>query len=124
MEMKIELVQIAVTDVDKAKEFYAEKVGFHVDVDQNLGDKRFIQLTPPGSACSIAIGEGITRPENKPGTEEILLVVEDIQTAYEELSGRGVEISKPETMPWGAVHAEFTDPDGNHWGLQQKVKRD
>lgn len=123
MDMKLELIQVAVTDADRAKEFYADKVGFHVDYDQKLGDKRFIQLTPPGSACSIALGENITRPENAPGSGEMLLVVEDIQAAYEELKQRGVDISRPEQMPWGAVHAEFTDPDGNHWGLQQKVKR-
>jgi catechol 2,3-dioxygenase-like lactoylglutathione lyase family enzyme len=122
MEMKLEVVPIGVTDVDRAKAFYADKFGFHADIDQPLGDKRYIQLTPPGSACSISLGIGIT--EIKPGEiDGLLLVVEDIQAVYKELSGRGVDLTEPKAEPWGAVHCYLSDPDDNRWTIQQKPKR-
>jgi predicted enzyme related to lactoylglutathione lyase len=122
MEMKLEVVPIGVTDVDRAKAFYANKFGFHADIDQPLGDKRYVQLTPPGSACSISLGIGIT--EIKPGEiDGLLLVVEDIQAVYKELSGRGVDLTEPKAEPWGAVHSYLSDPDGNRWTIQQKPKR-
>jgi predicted enzyme related to lactoylglutathione lyase len=119
MDMKLELVSVPVSDVDRAKDFYT-KVGFHADIDQTIPDgRRFCQLTPPGSACSIAIGKGIT--EMAPGSMKapLLLVVPDIQGAWEDLTGKGVQVSRPEKQPWGAIHAEFADPDGNRWTLQQ-----
>jgi predicted enzyme related to lactoylglutathione lyase len=119
MEMKLELVPIPVSDVDHAKAFYTEQVGFNADHDHQLGDEvRFVQLTPPGSACSIVIGNGITHaaPGSAQGT---LLVVADIDAVRDELAQRGVEISEVEQTPWGARHAYFSDPDGNSWQLQQ-----
>jgi predicted enzyme related to lactoylglutathione lyase len=123
MDMRIELVPVPVSDVDRAKAFYTEKVGFHEDIDARLSDvMRFVQLTPPGSACSITIGEGITTQQ--PGsTDGVLLVVADIKAAYDELSGRGVDVSEPAMQPWGAIHADFRDPDGNRWTLQQPAMR-
>jgi predicted enzyme related to lactoylglutathione lyase len=119
MEMKIELVPVPVTDVDRAKEFYAEKVGFDAEHDFQVSDEvRFVQLTPPGSACSIMIGEGVTKAA--PGSlDGLLMVVADIEAARAELVGRGVEVSPVEDMPWGARHAHFADPDGNSWELQE-----
>lgn len=122
MDMKLELVPVPVSDVDRAKAFYTDKFGFHADIDQRLGEQRFIQLTPPGSACSITIGTGITN--QKPGSiDGLLLVVEDIDVAHEELTRRGVEVSKPEKMPWGSLHSYLKDPDGNVWTLQQPTRR-
>lgn len=122
MEMKLEVVPIGVTDVDRAKAFYAEKFGFNADIDQPLGDMRYVQLTPPGSSCSISFGNGFT--ETKPGAVDgLLLVVEDIQAAYKELSGRGVDITEPKSEPWGAIHSYLSDPDGNRWTIQQKPDR-
>jgi catechol 2,3-dioxygenase-like lactoylglutathione lyase family enzyme len=119
MEMKLEVVPIGVTDVDRAKEFYVEKLGFNADVDQPMGDKRYVQVTPVGSACSISFGIGITK--TSPGTiDGLLLVVEDIQAVYTKLSGAGVEVSEPKTEPWGAIHCYLSDPDGNNWTVQQK----
>src|SRR6185369_15416365 len=102
MEMKLEVVPIPVSDVDRAKAFYAEQVGFHEDIDARLSEHlRFVQLTPPASACSIVIGDGMTRQE--PGSlEGLILVVQDIQAAYDELTTRGVEVSEPAMQPWGA----------------------
>ncbi len=119
MQMKLELVSVPVSDVDRAKAFYAEKLGYHADIDQTQPDgRRFVQLTPPGSACSIAIGRGIT--EMPPGSMQfLLLVVSDIQQAWEALRGKGVEVTRPQRQPWGAIHADFADPDGNRWTLQQ-----
>ena len=119
MDMKLELVPIPVTDVDRAKAFYTDSVGFHADHDHRLGeDVRFVQLTPPGSACSIVIGNGITHAA--PGSAQgLLLVVSDIDAARAELVERGVEISPVQDMEWGARHAFFNDPDGNSWQLQQ-----
>lgn len=122
MEMKLEVVPIGVTDVDRAKAFYADKFGFNADVDMPMGDKRYVQLTPPGSACSISLGVGITK--TKPGEiDGLLLVVPDIQEVYAELSGKGVDISEPKTEPWGAIHCYLSDPDGNAWTIQQKPSR-
>jgi predicted enzyme related to lactoylglutathione lyase len=122
MDWKIELLVLPVTDVDRAKAFYAGKVGFHVDTDQTVGDElRFVQLTPPGSACSIAIGKGITDME--PGAVRgTLIVVSDIEQARAELVKRGAEVSEIDDQPWGRfVH--FSDPDGNGFSLQQLVPR-
>ncbi len=123
MEMRLELVPVPVSDVDRAKAFYVEKVGFHEDIDQRLNETvRFVQLTPPGSACSIAIGEGIVSQE--PGSSSgLILVVQDIRATYEELTQRGVDVTEPAMQPWGAVHADFRDPDGNGWTLQQPAVR-
>ena len=119
MDMKLELVPVPVADVDRAKAFYASRVGFHADHDHRLGeDVRFVQLTPPGSACSIVIGDGITQAA--PGSAQgLLLVVSDIDAARAELAERGIGISDVQDMPWGARHAFFDDPDGNSWQLQQ-----
>jgi catechol 2,3-dioxygenase-like lactoylglutathione lyase family enzyme len=119
MDMKLELVPIPVSDVDRAKAFYADQVGFNPDHDHRLSDEiRFVQLTPPGSACSIVIGDGITN--SAPGSAQgVLLVVSDIDAARSELVQRGVEISEVQDTEWGARHAYFNDPDGNSWQLQQ-----
>jgi catechol 2,3-dioxygenase-like lactoylglutathione lyase family enzyme len=118
MEMKLELVAVPVSDDDRAIKFYSDKVGFHVDHDQQVSDDlRFIQLTPPGSACSIVMGKGIT--DMLPGSQKGLqMVVKDAQKAHDELASRGVEISDVEVMPWGSF-VYFSDPDGNKWALQQ-----
>jgi catechol 2,3-dioxygenase-like lactoylglutathione lyase family enzyme len=123
MDMKLELVPIPVSDVDRAKAFYADRVGFNVDHDHQLGPEvRFVQLTPPGSACSIVIGDGIATVA--PGSAQgILLVVSDIEAVRTELVQRGVEISEVQDMEWGARHAYFNDPDGNSWQLQQPTGR-
>lgn len=122
MEMKLEVVPIGVTDVERAKAFYIDQFGFHGDIDQPLGDKRYVQVTPPGSACSVSFGTGIT--QTKPGEiDGLLLVVNDIQAAYTELSGRGIDITVPEAEPWGAIHCYLSDPDGNRWTIQQKPER-
>ena len=122
MEMKLEVVPIGVTEVDRAKAFYVEKMGFNADVDMPMGDKRYVQLTPPGSACSISLGIGIT--EAKPGAiDGLLLVVKDAREVYEELIGRGVDVSDPKEEPWGAIHCYLSDPDGNRWNVQQVPER-
>jgi catechol 2,3-dioxygenase-like lactoylglutathione lyase family enzyme len=122
MECKIELIFVPVTDVDRAIEFYVEKVGFNLDmqarVDENL---RFVQVTPPTSACSIAFGEGIT--EMTPGTQNsIQVVVPDAEAARQELLTRGVDAPEVQTLPWGSF-TSFQDPDGNTWTLQQLPPR-
>lgn len=121
MEMKLELVTLPVTDVDRAIAFY-EKVGFHKDHDHRVNENlRFVQLTPNGSACSIAIGEGIT--QMKPGTlKGLQMVVQDAQAAYDQLTKSGIEATKPEALPWGTF-VYFSDPDGNTWSLQQITNR-
>jgi predicted enzyme related to lactoylglutathione lyase len=120
--MKLEVVPIGVTDVDRAKAFYVDKFGFHADVDQPLGDKRYVQLTPPGSACSISLGVGITK--TKPGDiDGLLLVVNDIQMVYKKLCDKGVDISEPKMEAWGSTHSYLSDPDGNSWTIQQKPSR-
>jgi catechol 2,3-dioxygenase-like lactoylglutathione lyase family enzyme len=117
MDFKLELVAVPVSDVDRAKAFYTDKAGFVADHDHQVGDDvRFVQLTPPGSACSIAIGTGLT--SMAPGSlEGLQVVVDDIEAARAELIGRGVDVSDVQTYPWGAfVH--FRDPDGNGWAVQ------
>jgi catechol 2,3-dioxygenase-like lactoylglutathione lyase family enzyme len=123
MDWKLELVIIPVSDVDRAKAFYTEQVGFHADHDQRVSEGlRFVQLTPPGSACSIALGEGIV--EGAPGSVQGLqIVVSDINTAHAELVERGVEVSDVQHLAWGSF-VYFRDPDGNRWSLQQLPKRD
>ena len=118
MDWKLELVAIPVSDVDRAKAFYTEQLGFNADHDHQVTDElRFVQLTPPGSGCSIAIGKGIM--ETEPGSVQGLqLVVGDIQAAHDDLSGRGVQVSDIQDFPWGRF-VFFTDPDGNGWAVQQ-----
>jgi catechol 2,3-dioxygenase-like lactoylglutathione lyase family enzyme len=122
MQMKLELVAVPVTDVDRAKAFYTEKIGFHADFDQQVNEQlRFVQLTPPGSACSIVMGVGITKMQ--PGSIDMLLmVVSDVKAIREELANRGVEISELDVQDWGTF-AYFRDPDGNRWSLQQLPHR-
>lgn len=120
MDWKIELIILPVSDVDRAKAFYVDKIGFHPDYDVQVSDSvRFVQLTPPGSACSIAIGTGLT--EATPGSVEgIQVVVDDADAAHEMLSGRGVECSDVTELEWGRfVYFYFADPDGNRWSVQQ-----
>ena len=118
MEWKLELVAIPVSDVDRAKAFYTEKVGFNSDHDHTVSDEvRFVQLTPPGSACSIALGTGISRAE--PGSVQgMQMVVSDIEAARAELVERGVEVGEVQDFPWGSF-VFFSDPDGNGWAVQQ-----
>ena len=118
MDWKLELVAVPVSDVDRAKAFYTEKAGFNADHDHLVNDGlRFVQLTPPGSACSIAIGLGITTAA--PGSVQGLqLVVADIQAARAELVGRGAEVSEVQEFPWGRF-VFFNDPDGNRWSVQE-----
>lgn len=123
MEWKLELVPIPVSDVDRAKVFYTEKAGFDVDLDHRGGDEfRVVQLTPPGSACSIAIGTGIV--DTPPGSVQGLhLVVSDINAARAELAERGVEVGEVQDLG-GVLYVSFSDPDGNGWALQQISARD
>jgi predicted enzyme related to lactoylglutathione lyase len=122
MDWKLELVAIPVSDVDRAKSFYTEQVGFHADQDNTVGDElRFVQLTPPGSACSIAFGKGLT--DAPPGSVKgMQIVVSDIQAAHEELAARGVDVSDVQEFPWGKF-VFFSDPDGNAWAVQQLPPR-
>lgn len=122
MDMKLELVSIPVSDVDRAKAFYVDKVGFNADHDHRVNDEiRFVQLTPPGSACSIAIGQGIVTGE--PGSVKGLqIVVADAKAAHDELAGRGVDVSEVQDLDWGSF-VFFSDPDGNAWALQQLPNR-
>jgi predicted enzyme related to lactoylglutathione lyase len=123
MDMRLELVPVPVSDVDRAKAFYTAKIGFHEDIDQRVNESvRFVQLTPPGSACSIAMGEGI-RTQGPGSLDGMSLVVTDITATYNELSQRGVKVSEPAIQPWGTIHADFRDPDGNRWTLQQPAVR-
>jgi catechol 2,3-dioxygenase-like lactoylglutathione lyase family enzyme len=117
MDYKLELVAVPVSDVDRAKDFYVQ-AGFNADHDHRVSDDlRFVQLTPPGSACSIAIGTGLTTAE--PGSVQGLqVVVEDIEAAHADLSGRGIEVSDVQDFPWGRF-VFFQDPDGNAWAVQQ-----
>jgi catechol 2,3-dioxygenase-like lactoylglutathione lyase family enzyme len=122
MDWKLELVAIPVSDVDRAKDFYVGKVGFHADHDHRVSDElRFVQLTPPGSACSIALGTGVT--DASPGSVKGLqLVVEDIHAARAELLERGVEVGDVQEFDWGKF-VFFSDPDGNRWAVQQLPAR-
>ena len=117
MEMKLELVMVPVTDVDRAKDFYVA-AGFVADHDQTVSDEiRFVQLTPPGSACSIAIGRGLTGME--PGSlDNLQLVIPDADAARAELTANGIEVSEVDPQPWGRF-VRFSDPDGNRWTLQE-----
>jgi catechol 2,3-dioxygenase-like lactoylglutathione lyase family enzyme len=123
VDFKLELVAVPVSDVDRAKAFYTEKAGFNADHDHVVGDEiRFVQLTPPGSACSISIGKGLV--DTAPGSAQGLqLVVTDIQAAHDELAGRGVEVSDVQSFPWGDF-VFFKDPDGNGWAVQAIPPRD
>jgi catechol 2,3-dioxygenase-like lactoylglutathione lyase family enzyme len=118
MDFKLELIGVPVSDVDRAKAFYVDQAGFVIDHDHTVGeDVRFVQLTPPGSACSIAIGKGLT--QLAPGAlDNLQVVVSDVQEARAELAGRGVVVSEVEVLPWGSF-VFFRDPDGNQWAVQQ-----
>jgi predicted enzyme related to lactoylglutathione lyase len=122
MQMKLEVVHVPVSDVDRAKAFYTEQIGFNADHDHQVNDElRFVQLTPPGSACSIAIGTGLSKM--KPGSiEGLMMVVPDVQAARDELMQRGTEVSEIDVQPWGSF-VYFSDPDGNSWVLQQLPDR-
>ena len=118
MDWKLELVSIPVTDVDRAKEFYVSKVGFIADHDYQVNDAlRFVQLTPPGSACSVVLGTGIT--DMTPGSQRgVQVVVEDVEAARRQLIANGISASDVDVQPWGSF-VTFSDPDGNTWALQQ-----
>jgi predicted enzyme related to lactoylglutathione lyase len=118
VDWRLELVQVPVSDVDRAKTFYTEKVGFNADHDATVSDEiRFVQLTPPGSGCSIALGKGLSKMP--PGSiEGLQLVVSDIHQARADLVERGVDVSEVQEFPWGSF-VFFSDPDGNRWAVQQ-----
>jgi catechol 2,3-dioxygenase-like lactoylglutathione lyase family enzyme len=120
-DMRLELIQVPVSDIDRAKAFY-EKAGFTVDHDHQVSDDlRFVQLTPPGSACSIALTSGAH--QMKPGSlEGLQMVVEDAATSRTELAERGIEVSDVQVFPWGSF-VFFKDPDGNGWALQAMTHR-
>ena len=122
MDWKIELVAIPVTDVDRAKAFYTDQVGFNADHDHQVNENlRFVQLTPPGSACSIVMGTGIT--EMPPGSQRgVQIVVPDVATARKSLLEHGVQASEIDVQPWGSF-VTFADPDGNTWALQEVPQR-
>lgn len=123
MDWKLELVAVPVSDVDRAKAFYTEQVGFNADHDHQVSDElRFVQLTPPGSACSIAMGTGIVdAPAGS--VKGLQMVVSDINAARSQLLERGVEVSDVQTFAWGSF-VFFDDPDGNSWSVQQLPARD
>jgi catechol 2,3-dioxygenase-like lactoylglutathione lyase family enzyme len=123
VHFRLELIQVPVSDVDRAKAFYTNQAGFIADHDHHVSDElRFVQLTPPGSACSIALGTGLT--EMEPGSVEGLqLVVEDIEAARADLAGRGVEVSDIQHFDWGSF-IFFSDPDGNGWAVQALPPRE
>lgn len=137
MDWRIEVVTVPVSDVDRARDFYAEKVGFTVDIDGTVGDgARFVQLTPPGSACSIHLAQG-TEGTKAGDLDGVFLVVPDVRVAREELAGRGVEVGGVRVFDDGAYRpacegegldlvgfAFFRDPDGNRWRVQQIPARD
>lgn len=119
MDWKIELIHVPVSDVDRAKEFYVEKLGFNADHDQRVSDDlRFVQLTPPGSACSIAIGEGLGATLEPGSLDVIQVVVEDADAVLAQLQANGVEAEGVDEQAWGRF-VTFKDPDGNRWTLQQ-----
>jgi predicted enzyme related to lactoylglutathione lyase len=122
MDWKLELVSIPVTDVDRAKTFYVNQVGFNADQDHQVNDAlRFVQLTPPGSACSVVLGTGIT--DMAPGSQRgVQIVVEDVDAARQHLIANGVAASEVDVQPWGSF-VTFSDPDGNTWALQQLPAR-
>jgi catechol 2,3-dioxygenase-like lactoylglutathione lyase family enzyme len=120
MDWKLELIAVPVSDVDRAKAFY-ERVGFHADHDHRVSDEiRFVQLTPPGSACSIALGKGVS--DMQPGAMRGLqVVVDDAQAARAHLVDQGIEASEVQEFPWGRF-VFFSDPDGNGWSIQELQK--
>jgi catechol 2,3-dioxygenase-like lactoylglutathione lyase family enzyme len=120
VDFKLELIAVPVSDVDRAKSFYTDQAGFNADHDHTVSeDLRFVQLTPPGSACSISIGKGLVTSE--PGSlQGLQLVVSDIEEAHAELSRRGVPVGEVQDFPWGRF-VFFQDPDGNGWAVQQIV---
>src|SRR3954464_14829484 len=122
MDYKLALIACPVSDVDRAKAFYVEKAGFHADHDHRVSDEiRFVQLTPPGSACSIAIGQGTV--DSEPGSlQGLQLVVSDIESARDELAGRGLDVGEIQDFPWGRF-VFFADPDGNASAVQQLPPR-
>lgn len=122
MEMKLELIAIPVSDVDRAKTFYVEQFGFVAEHDHEVDEQtRFVQLTPPGSACSIAFGKGVV--DTEPGSAAGLqLVVADADAAHAELAARGVQTSEVKEFPWGRF-VFLVDPDGNRWSLQELPPR-
>ncbi|MGZ4193667.1 MAG: glyoxalase superfamily protein [Solirubrobacteraceae bacterium] len=122
MEMRLELVAVPVSDVDRAKAFYTEQLGFNADHDIPVdANTRFVQLTPPGSACSIALGTGIV--DTEPGSlAGLQMVIDSAEQAHAELAGRGVEVSDVQEFPWGKF-VFFADPDGNRWALQELPPR-
>jgi catechol 2,3-dioxygenase-like lactoylglutathione lyase family enzyme len=123
MDYRLEVVQVPVSDVDRSKAFYTERMGFNEDHDTQVGDDvRVVQLTPPGSACSIVIGTGLT--DEKPGSAAGLqLVVEDMNTAVADLTGRGLDVGDVRVLGapgrQGFKHVFFSDPDGNRWTVQE-----
>jgi len=123
MDWRLELVQIPVSDVDRAKAFYTEKAGFNADHDHQVSDElRFVQLTPPGSPTSIALGSGMS--DMAPGSMRGLqIVVPDVEAARAELVERGVDVGEVQHFPWGSF-VFFNDPDGNGWAVQQIPQRD
>jgi predicted enzyme related to lactoylglutathione lyase len=119
VQMKLELIAVPVSDVDRAKAFYVDQVGFNADHDHTVSDDvRFVQLTPPGSACSIAIGKGLTQRSEPGSLEGLQVVVEDIEAARAALVEGGVDVSEVQDFPWGRF-VFFSDPDGNGWAVQQ-----
>jgi catechol 2,3-dioxygenase-like lactoylglutathione lyase family enzyme len=124
MDWRLELIQVPVSDVDRAKAFYTEKAGFHLDHDNTVSDQlRFVQLTPPGSACSIAFGTGLGGDMPPGSVQGLQIVVPDIEAAHSELVERGVEVSDVQDFDWGRF-VFFSDPDGNGWAVQQIPPRD
>ena len=123
MDYRLELVFVPVSDVDRAKAFYVDQVGFNADHDHQVSDEmRFVQLTPPGSGCSISIGTGLGQDMAAGSMQGLQLVVDDIAAAHAELAGRGVEVSEVERLPWGGF-VYFADPDGNRWAVQEVPPR-
>src|ERR1700712_3313114 len=117
--MKLELIQVPVADVDRPKAFYTDQAGFPADHDHQVSDEiRFVQLTPPGSGCSIAIGTGLGQQMAPGSVQGLQLVVSDAKAAHAELASRGVEVSDVQEFPWGSF-VFFSDPDGNGWAVQQ-----
>ncbi len=119
MDYRLELISIPVSDVDRAIAFYVDQAGFNADHDHRVSDElRFVQLTPPGSACSIAFGTGTGEERPAGSAQGLQLVVDDIEAAHADLSGRGVEVGDVQDFPWGRF-VFFSDPDGNGWAVQQ-----
>jgi catechol 2,3-dioxygenase-like lactoylglutathione lyase family enzyme len=122
MDLKLELMCVPVSDVDRAKEFYVEKAGFHADHDHRVNESlRFVQLTPPGSACSICIGDGLTTMP--PGSlEGLQLVVDNADDARADFLSRGLDVGEVQELAWGRF-VYFKDPDGNAWSVQEIVRQ-